>query len=56
MLATRANGQFSLYREHFAGKKRSTRRLGLLRRMIGELSDIHQSMLHLRDQKGIRSE
>ena len=56
VLATRANGQFSLYREHFAGKKRSTRRLGLLRRMIGELSDIHQSMLHLRDQKGIRSE
>lgn len=56
VLATRANGQFALYRLHFAGQKRSTRRLGLLRRMIGELSDIHQEMLHLRDQKGVRTE
>ncbi len=56
VLATRANGQFSLYRLHFAGKKRATRRLSLLRRMISELSDIHQSMLFLRDQRNVRTE
>jgi len=56
VLASRANGQFALYRVHFAGQKRSTRRLALLRRIIGELSDVHQGMLHLRDQHGIRTE
>lgn len=56
VLASRANEQFALYRVHFAGQKRSTRRLALLRRVIGELSDVHQEMLHLRDQHGLRSE
>lgn len=38
--ATLANGQFALWREHFAQRARSGRRLRLLERMLGQLQDI----------------
>lgn len=48
LLATLANNQFKLYREHFAGKARHTRRLGLLERMIEELEEIRGQMRGLK--------
>lgn len=47
-LATLANNQFQLYRHHFAGKPRHTRRPGLLERMISQLKRIHKSMHSLK--------
>ncbi len=47
-LATLANNQFKLYREHFAGKARHTRRPGLLDRMINQLKRIHKAMAALK--------
>ncbi len=44
VLATLANGQFALYKNHFAGKSRPSRRPGLLRRMIGALEGIRKDM------------
>ena len=47
-LANLANGQIKLYRDHFAGRSRLSRRPGLLQRMIGGLERIHAAMLGLR--------
>ncbi len=54
-LATLANGQFRLYREHFAGKGRHTRRRELLERMVGELQRILGAMNEL-ERQGLDSE
>lgn len=48
-LAWRANAQNRWYRLCFAGKNRSTRRLGLLQRIADELGAVHAQMLALRD-------
>lgn len=50
VLATAANTQFSLYRAHFEGKSRRTRRPGMLERILGQLEDIVAGMKRL--QKG----
>jgi hypothetical protein len=42
--ATLANGQFTLWREHFAQRPRSGRRLPLLSRMLSQLQSILASM------------
>jgi hypothetical protein len=55
VLATAANTQFGLWRDHFAEKSRRTRRAALLRRMIAQLADIHAEMERARDQ-GIKTE
>lgn len=44
LLAEVANAQFALYRTHFAGKSRLTRRPQLLQRMIDNLKRIKKSM------------
>ena len=54
LLATLANNQFSLYRDHFAGKSRHTRREGLLERMIEQLKRARSSMQRLK-KRGLRS-
>lgn len=46
--ATVANGQFGLWREHFANRSRSGRRLPLLDRMIVQLKDTLAQMESLR--------
>lgn len=43
-LATLANRQFALYRHHFEGKARASRRAGLLERIIKALTAIHAEM------------
>lgn len=53
-LATLANNQFQLYRGHFAGKSRHTRRTGLLARMIKELERIEKGMKGLK-RRGLSS-
>ena len=55
VLAALANAQFALYRQHFAGKPRPTRRPGLLERMISRLKSIHKAMFELR-QGGLVSD
>lgn len=55
VLAHLANQQFALYREHFAGRPRPTRRPGLLERMINQLKRIHKRMHQLREE-GLQSE
>lgn len=50
VLATAANDQFSLYRTHFEGQGRRTRRPGLLERILGQLEGIAAAMERL--QKG----
>jgi len=47
-LAALANLQFQLYRNHFAGKPRTTRRPGLLERMRDNLADYRDQMKALR--------
>ena len=47
MLATTANTQFGLWREHFANKSRAARRLPLVDRMIVQLRDILAQMQQL---------
>lgn len=54
-LATLANNQFALYRQHFAGKARHTRRLGLLERMVNQLQRIKKGMKGLK-RRGLVSE
>lgn len=49
-LATLANGQFRLYRLHFAEKSRLSRRPPLLRRILAGLQDIEREMAAVRDQ------
>jgi len=48
-LAGIANGQFALYREHFAGKSRSSRRPALLERVIQTLAEVEEAMVQLED-------
>ncbi|MSQ02184.1 MAG: hypothetical protein EXR71_09880 [Myxococcales bacterium] len=48
-LAALANRQFGLYRTHFEGKPRASRRAGLLERIHANLTSIHQEMLAARD-------
>lgn len=55
ILAMLANGQFALYRTHFAEKARGSRRPALLRRILGSLQDILKSMEAVREL-GVRSE
>ncbi len=54
-LANMANDQFSIYRAQFAGKGRTTRRPGLLERVIKNLNGILNDMREL-NTKGTRSE
>lgn len=54
-LASDANNQFTLWREHFAEQSRHTRRAGLCRRMIGRLEAILADMKAVRDQ-GFRAD
>ncbi|MEL6343714.1 MAG: hypothetical protein AAFV53_11325 [Myxococcota bacterium] len=49
LLASLANGQFALWREHFANKARLSRRAGLLRRMLAQLKIIQGDMQAVRD-------
>lgn len=49
LLAGAANTQFELYRRNFEGKPRSTRRVGLLRRVHGALVAVRTGMVALRD-------
>ncbi len=49
LLALRANAQFKLYQDHFAGQSRSTRRPALLMRMISQLETIQDEMRSLAD-------
>ncbi|MBN2799878.1 MAG: hypothetical protein JXX28_12100 [Deltaproteobacteria bacterium] len=55
-LATAANGQFQLYRDHFEGKARNTRRLPLIQRMTQQLRVILREMETLRDRHGVNTE
>lgn len=48
LLATLANAQFELYRAHFAGQARQTRRPALLQRIIANLRRIRAAMRDLR--------
>lgn len=54
-LATMANDQFGVYRSQFGGKGRTTRRPGLLERVIKNLNGILNDMREL-NSKGTRSE
>lgn len=49
VLASLANGQFALYRRHFAERPRFSRRPALLRRILGALEDIERGMIAVRD-------
>lgn len=55
LLATLANQQFGLYKLHFSGKNRASRRPRLLRRIISALQSIHADMVALRDQ-GVKTD
>jgi hypothetical protein len=48
LLAEIANLQFDIYRAHFAGQDRLTRRPGLLRRVIDNLAQVRDRMRDLR--------
>lgn len=47
LLATLANNQFSVYRDHFAGASRATRRPALLVRLIDSLEIIEDRMVRI---------
>ncbi len=55
LYATLANSQFDLYRAHFAGRTRVTRRPALLQRIIDRLLHLQAAMTEL-EQGGLRSE
>lgn len=55
VLATIANDQFGLYRLHFQGQSRRTRRVPLLERIIAQLQSIADEMASIRDA-GLQSE
>ncbi|MCB9552084.1 MAG: hypothetical protein R3F65_29220 [bacterium] len=55
ILAAVANGQFVLYRAHFAGKSRVSRRPALLERMVETLATVADRMKAL-DAQGLRAE
>ncbi len=52
-LAQRANDQFALYREHFAGKSRASRRPQLLARVIANLEEIDEQMRVVSKLEGV---
>lgn len=54
-LASVANDQFKLYRHHFAGKSRLSRRPALMERMVASLEVVHQRMKALEAQ-GLHAE
>ena len=54
LLAELANAQFALYRLHFAGKNRLSRRPGLVQRLIDNLEQIRDRM-RSHKQAGLRS-
>jgi hypothetical protein len=54
-LAQLANSQFNVYRDHFAGKSRLSRRPELLQRVIGNLEEYQAEMKELQDE-GFHSE
>lgn len=49
ILATLANGQFSVYQAHFAGEPRISRRPALLMRIVSSLKKTHERMVGFRD-------
>ncbi len=53
--ASLANDQFGVYRAHFAGKPRPTRRPALLERVVSQLKRIHKAMFELK-QGGLVSQ
>jgi hypothetical protein len=55
ILAAVANGQFTLYRAHFAGKSRVSRRPALLERMVETLTGVAERMRAL-DAQGLHAE
>src|SRR5690606_11604775 len=55
LLATLANGQFSVYQGHFAGEPRVSRRPALLMRVISELRKIKERMVAFK-QSGLDAE
>ncbi len=55
LLASLANAQFAIYRDHFAGHPRPTRRPALLERVIKQLKEIHKKMYAL-SQGGLDSQ
>ncbi|HEU4538349.1 MAG TPA: hypothetical protein VFS00_29720 [Polyangiaceae bacterium] len=55
LLATLANAQFDLYRTHFAGRSRATRRPGLLQRIVEQLRQLRAGMIEL-ERAGLASE
>lgn len=54
LLARLANDQFAIYQDHFAGRSRTTRRPGLLERVVNRLKRIHKKMHELK-QGGLAS-
>lgn len=53
-LAEQANGQFRLYRAHFAGRSRVSRRPQLLQRMVGNLRQVRERMVELK-KRGLKA-
>lgn len=51
-LAQRANDQFALYRSHFAGKSRASRRPQLLARIVANLEEIGEQMREVEKLEG----
>ena len=54
-LAGIANGQFALYRAHFAGKSRASRRPELLDRVVQTLAEVEEAMVQL-EESGFQAE
>ena len=54
-LAAIANGQFAIYRTHFAGKSRASRRPALLERVIQTLGEVEEAMVQL-ENSGFQAE
>lgn len=52
-LASLANAQFDIYRDHFAGKSRSSRRVELLERMVRNLERVKTRMLDLTRESSV---
>lgn len=54
-LAGLANGQFAIYRTHFAGKSRASRRPDLLDRVVQTLAEVEEAMVQL-EESGFQAE
>lgn len=52
-LASLANAQFDIYRDHFAGKSRTSRRVELLERMVRNLERIKTRMMDLSRESAV---